>query len=70
MYAVVGDALPEMTSLRGFTRLHWVILLSTNHPTEMEIAAHQLIKMLFMGASEQAQRKGIDPMKTTYHCFM
>lgn len=52
MYAVVGDALPDMTSLRGFTRLHWVILLSTNHPTEMEIAAHQLIKMLFMGASE------------------
>lgn len=52
MYAVVGDALPEMTSLRGFTPLHSGILLSTNHPKEMEIAVHQLIKMLFMRASE------------------
>lgn len=35
----------------------------------MEIAVHQRIKMLFMGASEQTQRKGIDPMNTTLSLF-
>lgn len=35
-----------------FIPLHTVILLSINQPVEMEIVAHQLIKMLFMGASE------------------
>lgn len=35
----------------------------------MEIAVHQRIKMLFMGASEQTQRKGIDPMNATLSLF-
>jgi hypothetical protein len=33
-----------------FIPLHTGTLLSINHPVEMEIEAHQLIKTLFMGA--------------------
>lgn len=63
---MVRDALTKMTSLHC---LSLCFLLSINHPVEMEIAVHQLIIMLFMGASEQTQRKNIDHKRTTSSLF-